>query len=366
MKKYLPLLIMVITLASCKDDEDKKLPEETNNNPETALYFPPETGEWETTAPESLGWNTDSIAALYDNLELNGTRAFIVLKDGKIVLEKYWGKTILRDADFDARKNWYWASAAKTMTAFAVGKAEEDGHLSLTDKSSDYLGQGWTSLTKEQEDKITVQHQLSMTTGMDDTKGDGLEPENLTYISDAGTRWSYHNAPYTLLENVVSNATGQDYTTYFNSVLQDKIGMSGYWQWSGDLHLYLSNARSMARFGLLMQNRGVWDDTRIINESFVDAAIRPSQNINKSYGYLWWLNGGEGFMIPQSQLKFPGTMLPNAPTDIYSGLGKNGQYVCISPSDGLVIIRMGDSPDNSLVPVNYLNDIWRMMNNVRD
>jgi hypothetical protein len=58
--------------------------------------------------------------------------------------------------------------------------------------------------------------------------------------------------------------------------------------------------------------------------------------------------------------------LPNAPTDIHSGLGKNGQYVCISPSDGLVIIRMGDSPDNSLVPVNYLNDIWRMMNNVRD
>jgi len=57
-------------------------------------------------------------------------------------------------------------------------------------------------------------------------------------------------------------------------------------------------------------------------------------------------------------------MLPNAASDIYSGMGKNGQYVCISPSNGMVIIRMGDSPDQSLVPLQYLDDIWGMMNGV--
>lgn len=43
--------------------------------------------------------------------------------------------------------------------------------------------------------------------------------------------------------------------------------------------------------------------------------------------------------------------LPNAPEDVYSAVGKNGQYISISPSNGLVIIRMGDSPDESQVPL---------------
>jgi hypothetical protein len=47
-------------------------------------------------------------------------------------------------------------------------------------------------------------------------------------------------------------------------------------------------------------------------------------------------------------------------------MGKNGQYISISPSNGLVIIRMGDSPDQSLVPLLYLNSIWKMTMGVID
>ncbi|HKK89543.1 MAG TPA: hypothetical protein VJ917_11900, partial [Saprospiraceae bacterium] len=54
------------------------------------LYFPPERESWEEQSPEDLGWCTDSIEALYNFLELNDTRAFLVLKDGKIILEKYF------------------------------------------------------------------------------------------------------------------------------------------------------------------------------------------------------------------------------------------------------------------------------------
>jgi CubicO group peptidase (beta-lactamase class C family) len=322
------------------------------------------TGEWDTTSASSLSWNTDSITSLYTNLQTNGTRAFIVLKDGKIVLEKYWGKTLLSNADFGAENFWYWASAAKTLTGFTVGKAEEEGHLNLSDKTSDYLGENWTSLTKEQQDKITVWHQLTMTSGLNDLRADDTSAANLVYQADAGTRWAYHNAPYTLLERVVENATSQDYHTYFNTVLQNKIGMSGYWQWNGPLHLYLSNARSAARFGLLIQNEGVWDGNRLLNKQFIEASITTSQQINKAYGYLWWINGSESYHIPQSQINFPGMFLPNAPADVYSAMGKNGQYISISPSNGLVIIRMGDSPDESLVPFLYLNDIWKMMDGV--
>ncbi|MFN2396893.1 MAG: serine hydrolase, partial [Bacteroidales bacterium] len=121
------------------------------------LYFPPTSGEvWDTMAPTSLGWCEPKIDSLYYFLETNNTHAFILLKDGKIVLEKYFG-------DFEPNDAWYWASAGKTITAFMVGMAQQEGYLSLADPTSDYLGPGWTSLTPEQEEQITIWHQLTMT-----------------------------------------------------------------------------------------------------------------------------------------------------------------------------------------------------------
>jgi len=355
---------ILVFLMSCQDDSAPTTPVNPILADSTNMYFPPTTGGWETTSASSLGWNTDSIISLYTNLQTNGTRAFIVLKDGKIVLEKYWGKTLLGTDDFDVDKLWYWASAAKALTGFTIGKAEEEGHLNLSDKTSKHLGENWTSLTKKQQDKITVWHQLTMTSGLDDVRADDTSAASLVYMADAGTHWAYHNATYTLLERVMVNATGQDYNTYFNTVLQNKIGMTGYWRWNEALHLYLSNARSAARFGLLIQNEGVWAGNQLLNKQFINASITTSQQINKAYGYLWWLNGSESYRLPQSQINFSGMFLPNAPEDVYSAVGKNGQYISISPSNGLVIIRMGDSPDESQVPLLYLNDIWEMMENL--
>ena len=52
-------------------------------------YFPPAdiTGIWETTSPTEMNWCQDSIDALYDFLEVEQTKSFILLKDGKIILE---------------------------------------------------------------------------------------------------------------------------------------------------------------------------------------------------------------------------------------------------------------------------------------
>jgi hypothetical protein len=49
-------------------------------------------------------------------------------------------------------------------------------------------------------------------------------------------------------------------------------------------------------------------------------------------------------MVPTLQTKFKGSYAPNAPSDMYAGIGKNGQLVCISPSLGIVLIRMGNTP----------------------
>ena len=120
----------------------------------------------------------------------------------------------------------------------------------------------------------------------------------------------------------------------------------------------------MARFGLLLLNKGVWDGTTIIPESYLDLMSATSQNINPSYGYLTWLNGKNSYMIPKSQVVFPGSLSPNAPSDLFAAMGKNGQLINIVPSKNLVVIRMGDAPDNSLVPFTLQDDLWVKLNAV--
>ena len=149
------------------------------------LYFPPLTGAaWETRTPATLGWNTGRIDTLYFWLESQNSRAFLVIKDGRIVMEKYFG-TFTQDSA------WYWASAGKTITAFVVGLAQQQGLLSIGDAASKWLGAGWTGCPPDKEALITVRHQLTMTSGLDDSGDPYCTVDTcLIYRADAGTRWA--------------------------------------------------------------------------------------------------------------------------------------------------------------------------------
>ncbi|MBK7937846.1 MAG: serine hydrolase [Lewinellaceae bacterium] len=113
------------------------------------FYFPPKTGTaWATLAPGDLGICPDRIDSLYTFLEDRNTKSFLLLKDGKIVLEKYFGT-------FSQDSFWYWASAGKSLTAFLVGQAQEEGLIDIHKPTSDYLGAGWTSAPPDKEILIT-------------------------------------------------------------------------------------------------------------------------------------------------------------------------------------------------------------------
>ncbi len=326
-----------------------------------SLYFPPVVGNtWDTLSPSSLGWCTDQIDPLFDYLDGTNTKAFIILKDGKIVIEHYFG-TFTRDSI------WYWASAGKTLTSFMVGIAQQEQFLSISDTTSQYLGQGWTDCTPAQEDKITIRHQLTMTTGLDD----GV-PENyctldtcLIYKADAGTRWAYHNAPYTLLDEVIQNATGVSLNNYINQKLKTATGITGAFFPSGYNNVFFSKARSMARFGLLILNHGNWNGNQIMTDTaYFNQMVNTSQGLNLSYGYLWWLNGKASFRLPTLQLVFPGPLCPHAPDDMIMALGKNGQIINVIPSQNLVLIRMGNVPGEGEITVPFNDTIWQKLNKV--
>ena len=88
----------------------------------------------------------------------------------------------------------------------------------------------------------------------------------------------------------------------------------------------------MARFGLMALNKGKWNGTQIVNETYFNQATSTSQNINLSYGYLWWINGEDNYHLPQSQTQFPGSIIPTAPNDMFMALGKNDQKIYVVPS----------------------------------
>jgi CubicO group peptidase (beta-lactamase class C family) len=325
-------------------------------------YFPPLVGTtWDTISPASLGWCPDKIDTLLNYLEDRDSKAFIVLVDGKIVIEKYFGS-------FTMDSVWYWASAGKSLTAFTVGIAQQEGYLSISDTTSDYLGTGWTVCPAVKEDMITIRHQLTMTTGLDDGVADYTCTDDtcLQYLADAGTRWAYHNGPYTLLDGVIQGSTGMSLNAYVTQKVCVPTGMSGLYFQSGYNNVFYSKPRSMARYGLLILNKGNWNGNQIMTDTaYYNDMVNTSQPLNLSYGYLWWLNGKSSFMVPQTQIVFPGSLQPNAPNDMFSALGKNGQIINVVPSMNMVFIRMGNSPsDNGFVTPLFNDTIWQKLNDI--
>jgi CubicO group peptidase (beta-lactamase class C family) len=323
-------------------------------------YFPPinSSATWDTISPKTFLYCDSKINELYNFLEENQTKSFLLLKDGKIILEKYFD-------DHSASKLWYWASAGKSLTAFLVGLAEEDGYLSIDSPTTKYLGNGWTSCDSEEEQKITIKHQLSLTAGLDYTLGqlDCTADSCLFCLREPGTHWYYHNAPYTLLHQVLANVLPMTVNQYIIQKLHQKIGFGGSFLNVENNVVYFSNTRAMARFGLLIMNNGIWNgDTIMKNQQYFREMTNTSQNYNKAYGYLWWLNGKESFKVPQSDFVFNGSVMPKAPDDLIMALGKNGQFLNVSKKNGYVLVRMGDEPSTTLVPFILNDQIWDKVN----
>ena len=325
------LFFPVLFLIACAEDSQPV--------PDTTPYFPPLSGsEWEKTSPSALGWNESQIPALLDFLDEKNSKSFMILVNGRIVMEEYFdGHT--------AADTWQWNSAGKTLATATTGLAQEEGLIDINSRVSDHLGIGWTSEPVAKENLITIRHLLTMTSGIND-ESQLVIPRNLTYLADAGTRWSYHNV-FQKLMDVVAAASGQDFESYFVARLESKIGMEGFWNEGLIFTIYHSTTRSMARFGLLALNLGKWENEQILDADFFKESVTTSQAINPSYGYLWWLNGKSNYMLPGSQNVFPGTLVPAAPADMYAAMGAEDQRIYVIPSKNLVIVRMGNASDPS-------------------
>jgi CubicO group peptidase (beta-lactamase class C family) len=354
MKSFAIFSLLLLSIWGCSKNDDVADPAA----PES-MYFPSNTSAaWETKPLSALGWNQTAVQPLKDFLSQKNTKSFMILVNGRIVMEEYFnGHT--------AGATWEWNSAGKTLVATTTGIAQQEGLLNINNKASDYLGTDWTSMPLAKENLISVRSLLTMTAGNDDTKQYVIKP-NLTYVADAGTRWAYSNI-FQKLTDVVAQASSKSFDTYFTEKIKNKTGMDGFWNFGTIFTIYHSTTRSMARFGLMALNKGKWNNEQIINETFFNESISPSQNINPSYGYLWWLNGKTSYMVPGQQTVYPGYLVPNAPADMYAAMGANDQRIYVIPGKKMVVIRMGNASDPAnpnFAVSGFDNELWAKINAV--
>lgn len=347
-RQFFMAVWMISCFCACK-----KQVIDTPTATDTAYYFPPLTGsEWERVNPVQLGWDTAKLRAALDWAISKQSYGMVILHRGRIAAETY-------SANWNQQTRYPLFSAGKSIAAFITGIAQQEGHLNIQDPVSDYLDTGWTSLTREQEQRIKIWHQLTMTTGfnVDIPNLDCTTPDCLQYAAPAGTKWYYHNAPYLLLHNVIANATGQTMQQYSKSKLFDRIGMNSA-TWVGTY--LMCTTREAARFGSLIMNRGKWNtDVLLSDTAYFNQMVKTSQSLNPSYGYLWWLNGKNKFMVPTLTQTFNGSLTPDAPRDMIMALGKDDKKIYVIPSLSIVMVRLGDSAGMAtLGPSGFDNEIW--------
>lgn len=315
------------------------------NEPAAACYFPPRDRDtWELVSAGEVDWDPGLLEAVIEFAGASHSTGFIILHQGRILAERYWapgGGGVPADV----------ASAQKSVTSALIGIARQDGLLDLDQPSSVLLGEGWSGVSREREDRIMLRHHLSMTTGL---------TEDLAFEAEPGTTWAYNNRTYHILKDGLRRVTGRPLDEWSREVLWEPTGMRNT-SWvtrvpppgvprnvfafgpeSAPFSALVTTVRDMARFGLLMANGGKWDGLPVVADGqYVAASVTSSQSLNAAYGYLWWVNTPGPFVLPIRQAVPAGPFIPAAPGDLFCALGFGDQKIYVSPSLGLVIARQG-------------------------
>lgn len=316
------------------------------------LYFPsPSSRDWVRVEPAAVGWNADALESVVEWSEAEGSTGLLVVQNGRIVAEHYWPLTPARKVKVGRFASLYhgetpegWpvedvSSIQKSVASVLIGIARRKGLIDIERSVSSYIGAGWSKAPPEKEAAITVRHLLSMASGLD---------ERLGYVAPAGSRWLYNTTAYGQLDKVLESATGRQIGDITKEWLTDPIGMTDS-RWErrsspvvGSNNIgFVTTPRDLARFGLLMLNRGVWDGRDIIADpDWLKASFSPSQNQDPAYGYLWWLNRSAASAEANQEFG-SGWHVPAAPADMIAARGNFTRRVFVVPSLSLVVVRFG-------------------------
>ena len=293
----------------------------------------------------NYGGTEISLEKFIDDTETN---AFLVIKDGKLVFEKYYnGKSK------DTLLPTY--SVAKTLTSIMIGQLITAGKLKESDT--------FVSILPEYKagtdfDLVTIRDLLDMNSGIGVSdnyptgpSGWGVAIAQMYASTDLywwlhhnqkmwekpGTKPEYRSINTQLLGMVIAKLTGETVSEYFQKNVWQPIGAQSQAKWNVD-HVggiektfccFNATARDFARVGQLFVNNGAANigGGSVISASYLKRMSTPVVTLDYNWGYS-----------AQTWHPFPDSLLL---------LGLHGQYIYVQPKEQVVIVKLSDLPTSA-------------------
>ncbi|MFX0210302.1 MAG: serine hydrolase domain-containing protein, partial [Candidatus Hodarchaeota archaeon] len=280
-------------------------------------YYP--TDGWLSATPEEHGMSSAVLVGMYEYIEKNNLDidCVIVIKNGYIVEERYL------DPKYDQNTLHQIYSCTKSITSALIGITIHDGYISSINRHIlDFFPEREIANLDSQKQAITLEHLLSMTSGLDWKEwptfvpyGDPANTVNKWHESEdwvkfvldrpmaneSGEVFNYNSGTSHLLSAIIQYVTGNSTLSFAQKHLFGPLGIkSTNFDWPTDpqgINLggtgITMTPRDMAKFGFLYLNYGIWDGKQIIPREWVEISTRShisaSSHIRgKDYGYQWW------------------------------------------------------------------------------
>ncbi len=358
---------------------------------------------WVEVTPESVGMSTSKLSTAFDKAFSDGsfTQAALVIKDGKLIYERYRGiaageeSTVQNSSSFDTSTNVQdrWGSknqssmvtswsTAKSFTSVLIAIAIQQGFINSLDQSaSDFISE-WSNDNRNQ---ITIQDLLDMHSGLEmicansttdlsscqhnRRDGDIMYFDNqltpcinrvmatpgetypwYTHSSYDTGYYVYSNCDSMVLGEILFRATGKSIEAYADLNLFSKIGMDAEWWQDNDSSSqldgnYLSfccidaTIRDFAKFGQLILNNGVLDGDQIIPKSYIDKIKEIPDGTPQNLKEISpGTSYGLQFWTLTPTTVSDGSTFPAANT-IYTTIGFDGQYIMMDFTNNMLVLR---------------------------
>lgn len=281
-----------------------------------------------------------TVASIFDAKEENSkkTRAVLVVYKDQIIAEKY-----ADGLDKDSKLlGW---SMTKSLLSTVYGVLQKQGAINIYDKAP------IPEWKDDERKEITISNLLQMNSGLawnedynsisDATKMLYIDADmtaaqvNKEAAYKPNTHWNYSSGTSNLLSGILRKQFNsyQEYLDFPYREFIDKIGMHSMLIETDMAGNYVGSSyawatvRDWGKFGLLYLHKGNWNGQQVFDADWVKYVTTPTPTSEGDYGGHFWLNAG-GFY-------------PDAPKDMFSANGYQGQRVFIIPSKDLVIVRFG-------------------------
>ena len=287
-----------------------------------ALAVHAQINELPRSTPEAEGVPSKAVTALFDSLMAlpkTDIHSVVVLRHGKVIGEIY-------PAPFAPEYRHTMYSCSKTFVGAAVGLAIVDNRLRLTDRVAAFFPEFLPDSVSANLADMTVRDLLTMTSGitpdwnMRNLTSDWIRTFLAKPVKTPGKKFEYDSISTYMLSAIVQKVTGMTLLDYLKQKLFIPMHITDVaWEISPEgintggwgLHI---QSESLAKFGLLLLNRGVWEGRQLLPASWVEQMM--TRQIG-DYGYQMWL------------CEYPGAVRAD---------GALGQYILIVPDKDMVVV----------------------------